>query len=157
MSDNELRHEYKHKILKIIAQESRYRPTVLFLGSGISVSSGFPVISEVIHYLAKVKFAIEFGVYENRIQLPCDEEKQKTVKNKYRQHPSKFLENFGWPQIRQLDADLWAWLDTTKDENGYEKIAKNEKDEIEIFKIKEENKNKLNKRITNKIIEIEKL
>lgn len=98
----------KREILDTIIEEARYRPVIPFLGAGISISAGFPTIRFVTQYLAKVDFAIRFGVYKNR--LPGGKNQQEEFLDDYRRHPSKFLEDFGWPNFGQIDADLWAWL-----------------------------------------------
>ncbi|MGN6547437.1 MAG: hypothetical protein ACTHK7_20460, partial [Aureliella sp.] len=85
------------------------RPLVPFLGAGISVASGFPSIRQLNQYLSKVDFAIEQGVYSHRYA-------SNKADADYRNHPSRFLLDFGWPEIGQLDADLWQWLTTTTQE-----------------------------------------
>jgi hypothetical protein len=105
----------KAEILKIISKEASYRPLVPFLGAGISISAGFPTIKFVIEYLAKVDFAIQFGVFEDR--FPIIRENQQTAMETYRRHPSKYLEDFGWPNYGQLNADIWNWLGQDKRDN----------------------------------------
>ncbi len=102
----------KQALLQKIFEESRHRPVIPFIGSGVSISAGYPAIRLVIQYLAKVDFAIRFGVFQDRFPLVKEgkdgQEKQVEI---YRQHPSKYLEDFGWPNLGQLDADLWSWLE----------------------------------------------
>ncbi len=104
----------KDEILRIIREEANYRPIVPFLGAGISVSAGFPTIKFVIQYLAKVEFAIQHGVFADR--FPYIRDDQQAVET-YRRHPSKYLEDFGWPNFGQLNADIWEWLARTDDIN----------------------------------------
>ena len=97
-----------HEAVNTLVEEGRCRPIVPFVGAGISVASGFPSIREINHYLAKVDFAIERGVFRHRYPHPESE-------RWYRDHPSQFLSHFGWPDIGQLDFDLWQWLLETED------------------------------------------
>jgi hypothetical protein len=61
----------------------------------------------VVQYLAKVDFAIRFGVFANRFPELSDPPQAVDL---YKQHPSRFIEDFGWPELGQLDADLLMWL-----------------------------------------------
>ena len=98
----------KLEILKIIQKEASYRPVVPFLGAGISISAGFPTTKFIVQYLAKVYFAIKYGVFEDRFPKLKDTDNPKL--EMYRQHPSRYLEDFGWPSLGQLNADIWDWL-----------------------------------------------
>ncbi len=117
-------------ILKIISNEARYRQIVPFLGAGISISAGFPTIKLVAEYLAKVDFAIYFGVYEDRFPDLDDGHK---AGDTYRQHPSKYLEDFGWPNIGQLNADIWAWLGRGINEDKIDNKEIKSYEEIKVF------------------------
>lgn len=108
-------------IVREIIEQSRYKPIVPFIGSGISVASGYPSIGYVIHYLAKVIFAIEFGVYKNRFPQ-LDEESKKQLEENYKQHPSRYIRDFGWPNIGNLDADLWNWVSENKNETNFKTL-----------------------------------
>jgi hypothetical protein len=90
--------------IEILKSHARGRPIVPFLGAGVSVATGFPSIKQINQYLAKVDFAIQEGVYRHRYPRLPDCEKR------YRDHPSRFLLDFGWPDPGQLEADLWRWL-----------------------------------------------
>lgn len=82
----------KQALLKTIIEQSRYRPVVPFIGSGVSISAGYPTIRLVIHYLAKVDFAIRFGVFQDRFPLVKGvENAQADLVEHYRLHPSKYL------------------------------------------------------------------
>ena len=113
----------KQDILETISKEAKSRPVIPFLGAGISISAGFPTIKYVVEYLAKVDFAITFGVFADRFP-DLQNGQQETIDTYYRQHPSKYLEDFGWPEIGQINADLWDWLhrgldsSNNKDFNG---------------------------------------
>lgn len=95
----------KKEIIETIIKASRHRPIVPFIGSGVSVSAGYPTIRLVTQYLAKVSFAIDFGIFRKR--FPIVKGSKESLVKIYRQHPSKYLEDFGWPDIGQLDAELW--------------------------------------------------
>ncbi len=97
----------KREILDKISEEAHHRPVVPFLGAGISIAAGFPTIRFLVQYLAKVDFAIKLGVFADR--FPSLRGKENAAET-YRRHPSKYLEDFGWPDLGQLDADLWTWL-----------------------------------------------
>ncbi len=104
--------EPTRKIINEIIKQSRYKPIVPFIGSGISVAAGYPSIGSVIHYLAKVDFAIQFKIYKNR--LPKLDGNDDDLSNRYSQHPSDFIRDFGWPNIGRLDAELWDWIEKTE-------------------------------------------
>lgn len=108
--------EEKRQIIDLIINESRHRKIVPFIGSGISFSTGFPTIVPIIHYLAKVDFAIRVGLYRERFPpLRNDHGKgQDELVDYYRLHPSRYVRDFGWPNFGTLDADLWAWLEKQK-------------------------------------------
>jgi hypothetical protein len=79
------------------------------------LASGFPTISAIVEYLSKVDFAIQNKVYSHRYPQFSEE-----VAGEYRDHPSRFLRDFGWPKLGQLDADLWEWLDRELSPNSEE-------------------------------------
>ncbi|MDB5340171.1 MAG: hypothetical protein JWN70_5790 [Planctomycetaceae bacterium] len=86
-----------------LVDASRTRPIVPFLGSGLSYAAGFPTIRGVIQYLAKLDFAIQLDVYKHRYP-------QFSQQDFYQEHPGRFVEDFGWPSIGELNSDLWDWL-----------------------------------------------
>ena len=117
-SNISLTDEPTKKIIKVILEQAKFRPIVPFVGSGISVAAGYPTISSIIYYLAKVDFAIQNGVYKKRYPS-LENNATETPENRYRQHPSEFIRDFGWPNLGGLDADLWEWLqDNGKDVKG---------------------------------------
>jgi hypothetical protein len=119
----------KSEYIKIIAEEAKYRPIVPFLGAGISISAGFPTIKFVIDYLAKVSFAIEYGIFEDR--LPNIKPEDKSKLKSYFQRPSQYLDTFGWPNLGQLNADIWDWLSDKGKEKIFEKSERISKKTIE--------------------------
>lgn len=84
------------------------RPIVPFLGAGISQAAGFPGITSLVGYLAKLDFAISESVYSNR--YPIVGRGNLTFDEYYTQHPAEFIADFGWPDPPQLEYDLWNWI-----------------------------------------------
>jgi NAD-dependent SIR2 family protein deacetylase len=82
------------------------RPLLPFLGAGISVAAGLPTIQTLSEYLAKVKYYIDNDVYCAILR----ELKDDLGTSAYRQNPSTYLDQFGWPDLHQLDSDLWHYL-----------------------------------------------
>jgi hypothetical protein len=124
MAEQQLPHMEYQDAINLIKKQCRVRPIVPFLGAGISSASGFPTISAIIEYLSKVDFAIQNEIYSHR--YPQFSEKE--VAKEYREHPSRFLRDFGWPKLGQLDADLWEWLDrelSPKSEEQYRQRCTN--------------------------------
>lgn len=68
------------------------RPIIPFLGAGISVNSGFPSMAAITEYLAKVRFYVRYIA--------------KTVQRS----EAEYLRNHGWPDISQLNAEVWRHL-----------------------------------------------
>ncbi len=89
--------------IALLIDESRSRPIVPFLGSGFSFASGFPTITGVIEYLSRIDFAIQFDLYKHRYPHFVEG-------RDYKEHPSYFVEDFGWPPLNDLNAELWNWL-----------------------------------------------
>ncbi len=121
----------KLEVLKVIQKEARSRPVVPFLGAGISISAGFPTTKFIVQYLAKVNFAIKNGVFEDRFPKLEDDDIPKL--EMYRRHPSKYLEDFGWPSLGQLNADIWDWLErpVEGEKLGQKKILEASRKELE--------------------------
>jgi len=97
---------------RIITAWRSGRPIVPFLGAGISVSTGFPATPRLTLYLAKVQFALHFGLYRSR--YPILSEGLETAEEHYIQHPSDFIADFGWPEMGQLNAALRSHLRKSK-------------------------------------------
>lgn len=115
MSDQNYNYEHQKDIINLIINESRHRQIVPFVGSGISFSTGFPTILPIIQYLAKVDFAIRFGIYKDRFPLLTDTTIDlDTLVKHYHKHPARYIRDFGWPSFGGLDADLWEWLEKEK-------------------------------------------
>lgn len=83
------------------------RPIVPFLGSGISIAAGFPTITRLTEYLAKMLFALQNGIYKSR--YPVISSGVERAEDRYRRRPADFVADFGWPDIGQLNADIWAY------------------------------------------------
>jgi hypothetical protein len=84
------------------------RPIVPFLGAGVSVGAGFPNTSRLIAYFAKVQYSLEAAIYESRYPIVSDG--VGTAEATYERRPSAFIADFGWPDVGQLNADLWQWI-----------------------------------------------
>ena len=82
------------------------RPIVPFIGSGVSVGSGFPVTSQLRDYLAKVSFFIRRGIYRRLQGEECDTAPA-FIQHSFEQNPSEYLMRYGWPDYSRLTADLW--------------------------------------------------
>jgi hypothetical protein len=80
------------------------RPIVPFLGAGLSAGSGFPLVDEMRSYLLKVRFYLRYGGFRQALQLqttgrPRPEDPENS--------PSRYLTDFGWPNMNQLNVDLY--------------------------------------------------
>jgi hypothetical protein len=84
------------------------RPIVPFLGAGVSLAAGFPTRSRLTAYLAKVQFSLDRALYRSR--YPMVSEAVETATERYRRRPADFIADFGWPEIGQLNADIWNWI-----------------------------------------------
>lgn len=84
------------------------RPIVPFLGAGISSHSGFPVTTDLVAYLLKVKFFIKYGVYRHSLGQVFDPQKAIAVDDP-ENRPSRYLADFGWPVLNQLNSDLYQF------------------------------------------------
>ncbi len=62
----------KQELLETIIEASWSRPVVPFIGSGVSISAGYPPIKLVIQYLAKVDFSIRLGVFQDQFGLSVE-------------------------------------------------------------------------------------
>ena len=81
--------EYKH----LVSVWRAGRPIVPFLGAGISQTAGFPGVTNVVSYLAKLDFAISESIYSAR--YPIVGRGNQTFHEFYRQHPAEFITDFG--------------------------------------------------------------
>ena len=89
------------------------RPIVPFLGAGVSLAAGFPTRSRLTAYLAKVQFALDRAIFRSR--YPMVSESADTAIERYRRRPADFIADFGWPELGQLNADIWRWLSDPPD------------------------------------------
>lgn len=80
------------------------RPIVPFLGAGLSSGSGFPLVENVRSYLLKVRFYLRYGGYREALHLKDNPNPRvDDPENK----PSRYLTDFGWPNLNQLNSDLY--------------------------------------------------
>jgi NAD-dependent SIR2 family protein deacetylase len=79
------------------------RAIVPLLGAGISVESGIPALGSLTQYLAKVKYYISRGGLMR-------ESAYRDRRERYHS-PSLYLQDFGWPDPHQLNAELWKWVE----------------------------------------------
>ncbi len=87
------------------------RPLVPFIGAGVSVGAGLPLISSLCAYLAKVKFYIEQGIYCHAIKDVAAH----LGDYAYRRSTARYLKDFGWPDYNELDSELWHFIHTQHD------------------------------------------
>ncbi|AMV37951.1 hypothetical protein [Planctomyces sp. SH-PL62] len=92
-------------VKRLIKYWRRGRGIVPLIGAGISVESGIPALSGVVRYLAKVHFFLEHQVY-----LPPSDAPSEGWKDGLRISTDDYLDAVGWPDLHQLDTDLWRWL-----------------------------------------------
>jgi hypothetical protein len=110
-------------IERLIQDVRRGRTVVPLLGAGVSVDAGVPSLSELTAYLAKTKAYIRHEIF--RAQPPAAdaspifdgaEDGKKDGPEKafslapFRRQPRDFLREFGWPDLHELNSDLWNWL-----------------------------------------------
>ncbi len=96
-----------------------------FLGAGLSVGSGFPLINEIRDYLCKVRFLIETGVYRHLLG-EADVNDHDAGSPQY--NPARYIDCFGWPGLNQVNADLLSYISyiniTSPERNDTEWIDK---------------------------------
>ena len=71
------------------------RPIVPFLGAGVSVGNGFPSMTAITTYLAKVQFYIRYVADWTPPAGSSD---------------TTYLRHLGWPNVHQLNASIWRYL-----------------------------------------------
>jgi hypothetical protein len=97
-----------HPATRLLEQAWRDgRPIVPFLGAGISIAAGFPGVGALCEYFAKVKFYIEEGVFNYSRGHKTGLRKKL---NPYRENPSKYLGDYGWPDYYQINTELWNYI-----------------------------------------------
>ena len=86
------------------------REIVPLLGAGISIESGIPALASLAQYLAKVQRYIALG---GIFSSPSQRRLGAAAPNVRKQYdkPSQYLQDFGWPDPFQLNAELWRWID----------------------------------------------
>src|SRR4051812_20839607 len=77
------------------------RPIVPFLGAGVSVGNGFPSMSAITTYLAKVQFYIRHVVGGYPPEGGSD---------------TAYLRQYGWPDLHQLNPAVWRHLSPAEPE-----------------------------------------
>jgi len=75
------------------------RPIVPFLGAGVSVGTGFPSMTAITAYLAKVRFHIRHVARSTAPSTTPDGTAD-----------ADYLRQYGWPDLNQLNADVWRYL-----------------------------------------------
>jgi hypothetical protein len=84
------------------------RDILCLIGAGVSVDAGIPHLSKLTEYLAKVQCYVTQGAFQPK-RSQGDERPR--FGDEYRDHPSRYVGHFGWPDPNQLNADLWQWID----------------------------------------------
>jgi hypothetical protein len=122
------------------------RSIVPLLGAGISVESGIPALSSLTQYLAKVQHYISHaGIFSSP-----GRRKKETAADPILQHyrsPSRYLQNLGWPDPYQLNADLWRWIDEDNPNSPEQRGLLQRKVQEEILNDMRRSEEKLVKRI----------
>ncbi len=93
---------------EIIRASNAGREIICLVGAGFSVGSGIPALAVLTEYLAKVQCYITKGVFSPRASR---NDSRWVVGEEYRNDPSLYVRDFGWPDPNQLNADLWRWID----------------------------------------------
>src|SRR5215213_112119 len=84
------------------------RNILCLIGAGASVDAGIPPLSKLTEYLAKVQCYITNQAFQAR-RRPAD--RRPRFGEHYRNDPSQYVRDFGWPDPNCLNADLWQWID----------------------------------------------
>jgi hypothetical protein len=102
----------QHEVIDELKQASnRGRTIVPLLGAGISVESGIPALAALTQYLAKVQYYISRGgLLSSLHQRRTQGSTYKDFQERYGT-PRRYLQDFGWPDPYQLNADLWRWFE----------------------------------------------
>lgn len=102
----------------------RGQQIVPIVGAGLSADCGFPVITAVVRYFGKLyKYITMRGpLYDySKLNNPSADFFDRHFKE-YQLAPWKFLEDFGWPDLFQLNEDLLTKLE---DENDNKEVKVN--------------------------------
>lgn len=83
------------------------RSILCLIGAGASVDAGIPPLSKLTEYLAKVQCYITNQAFQAR-RRPDDVRPR--FGEHYRDDPSQYVRDFGWPDPNCLNADLWQWI-----------------------------------------------
>jgi hypothetical protein len=103
-------------IERIIEHSRSGRRLVFLTGAGISIEAGIPALNRVTRYLGMMDGFISRGVFSPSAGRKTG---PGTVGEEYRDDPSLYLQDFGWPDPYQLQADLWNWIDREKKDEDF--------------------------------------
>jgi hypothetical protein len=82
------------------------RPIVPIVGAGISVHTGFPILSSICRYLARLFYALDYNLLLPDLDATmANTQLHKQIDDlmkRARQQPIHFLEKFGWPDRFEL-------------------------------------------------------
>jgi len=84
------------------------RPIIPFLGAGVSVGTGFPSMTAITNYLAKVRYYIRHVVPEFDDFGGSPE--------------ADYLRCAGWPDIHRLNAEVWESVKDHKDDKDKKRV-----------------------------------
>lgn len=102
----------QHRTIETLAGAwKRGQGIVPLVGAGISVEAGIPSISQLITYLAKVRYYIKEKrfVPVSHANPPRDSIAEKLLQ-RYSVQTAYYLRDYGWPDSSQLTAELWQWF-----------------------------------------------
>src|SRR4051812_33069315 len=80
----------------LIAAYQDGRPIIPFLGAGVSVGTGFPSMTAITTYLAKVRYYVRHVVPDVDVDTGSPE--------------ADYLRRAGWPDLHRLNAEVWEWV-----------------------------------------------
>ncbi|WP_157469461.1 hypothetical protein [Gemmata sp. SH-PL17] len=92
------------------------RPIVPLIGAGVSVGTGFPSMAGVTTYLAKVQFYIRNVAVNDQIHTEGAPD-------------TTYLRQHGWPELNQLNAEVWRYLYSEREAEGAASQTETEDDE----------------------------
>ncbi|QDU09624.1 SIR2 family protein [Gimesia aquarii] len=102
LSTNDFPDDKRDPINVIIEAWRKGRRIVPLLGSGISVESGIPTLSQTPQYLAATSHCIAEGLFDFSFSRSRKKENEKTDRSEIR--INQYLQNFGWPDY---DSVIW--------------------------------------------------
>ena len=117
----------KDAISELLQARAEGRPIVPFIAAGFSAGSGFPLIDDLRTYLLKVKFFIKYGIYRHTLGQPFS---RQALVSDPEHHPSRYISDFGWPDINQLNVDLYNFTQIGSSVDTGNKAQKGWTDEV---------------------------